>query len=181
MRTKAMKIKCAIIGLCLMSLAVNLSAQEAANWRDYNGYKWKEYDRSKYFGTYQKFSYITSVMLNGKNVSGRMANYLKSMLDPETRPFKRRDKESNKTESQLMKEVNWLLDKVTPSENYGGATIGQYIDGLDEFYNDQNNIQIPIPLAMIVVKKRVKGEPEEEIDKYIAELRTEYAGIKNEQ
>jgi len=177
---RAMKIKCAIIGLFLLCLAANLSAQETTDWRDYNGYKWNEYNRSKYFGAYFKVNYVVSVMYDGKNVGARMANYMKSMLDPTIPPFVREEEESSQAGSQLIKELNWLLDKVTPYEDYGGITIGQYLNGLDEFYQDSENIPVPIPMAMISVKMKVKGEPKEEIDNYIAELRKQYSEAKNE-
>lgn len=57
-----------------------------------------------------------------------------------------------------------------------GITVGQIVDGLDELYKDFKNKSINVQDAIYVIKKQIKGTPEEEVKQILLYLRS---GKKN--
>jgi len=52
-----------------------------------------------------------------------------------------------------------------------GITVGQIVDGLDELYEDFKNRSIKVQDAMYLIKKQIKGAPEEEVRQLLIYLR----------
>jgi len=67
------------------------------------------------------------------------------------------------------------LCKCDPEQIYGSLILNQYVESLEEFYEDFNNIAIPIAAAMTIVKKKIDGEPKETMEKYIISLREKFS------
>ena len=52
-----------------------------------------------------------------------------------------------------------------------GMNVGQIRDGLDSFYSDSNNLQIPIVDAVLIVRLQNAGIPKKKVDQIIAEFK----------
>lgn len=66
----------------------------------------------------------------------------------------------------------WFKNLENVFDHYSGVTFGQFVQGVSEFYKDYRNLQINVTSAMYVVSMEVKGEPREEIDSVLADLRS---------
>jgi hypothetical protein len=56
-------------------------------------------------------------------------------------------------------------------EALGKSTVGELVGGLDEFYKDFRNRNVPIYRAIIVVGMQINGEPESKIEQLTKALR----------
>ncbi len=165
-----MNLKYLIFGLCLFFYCQSAYVQELESKKDFNGYKWRKYDIYGYYGKFSKYAQVTNVLINRKHISARMAYFLKSSLSKE-------NKLSN-SNYIFVKEFDKLLDKIISNDNYSGVDIEQYVDGLDNFYRDSRNLEIPIHLAMIIVKSEITGDSRKDLDNYIKEFREKCAKPK---
>jgi hypothetical protein len=165
-----MKLKYLIFYLCLFFYCYSAYAQDLENTKDFNGHKWRKYNIYGYYGRFSKYAQVTNVLINRKHISARMAHFLKSSFSKENK--------LSKSNYIFVKEFDKLLDKVISNDDYSGVDIEQYVDGLDSFYRDSRNLEIPIHLAMIIVKREIAGDSRRDIDNYIKELREKYAKSK---
>ena len=55
--------------------------------------------------------------------------------------------------------------------DFSGATYGQYVDGLDEFYKDFRNKRILFRFAIQYVRDQIRGKPQGELEKRVESLR----------
>lgn len=63
------------------------------------------------------------------------------------------------------------LAAVQKGNDYSEFTVGQLIDGVNEFYKDFRNTKILARDAMMVVKQQISGVPQKEIDEGLEFLR----------
>lgn len=57
------------------------------------------------------------------------------------------------------------------SLNFGNITVGQFRDGMDAFYKDFRNTQVPLSMAMHLVRDQINGRPAEDIEKELVAWR----------
>jgi len=63
------------------------------------------------------------------------------------------------------------LAAVQKGNDYSGITIGQLIEGVDQFYKDFRNTRILTTDAMMVVKQQISGFSQKQIDETLQTLR----------
>jgi len=63
------------------------------------------------------------------------------------------------------------LDRTLNKITLAGITIGQIMDGMNDFYNDFSNRRIKMADAIYIVKMQIKGEDPELIDTQIRYLK----------
>lgn len=57
------------------------------------------------------------------------------------------------------------------SLNFGGIAVRQLRDGMDTFYKDFRNRQVPLSMAMHLVRDQINGRPAEDIEKELTAWR----------
>jgi hypothetical protein len=63
------------------------------------------------------------------------------------------------------------LAAVSKGNDYSGITIGQLVEGVDQFYKDFRNTRILSSDAMMVVKQQISGVSQKEIDEFLELIR----------
>jgi hypothetical protein len=63
------------------------------------------------------------------------------------------------------------LAAVQKQNDYSGITIGQYVEGVDQFYKDFRNTRILETDAMMIVKWQISGADQNVIDESLQTLR----------
>ena len=63
------------------------------------------------------------------------------------------------------------MTAVQKGNDYSGITIGQYVDGVDQFYKDFRNTRILATDAMMIVKMQISGVRQKEIDDDLQTIR----------
>jgi hypothetical protein len=61
--------------------------------------------------------------------------------------------------------------KAAQSLNFEMIRYGQYLDGMDTFYKDFRNTEVPINLAIKLVRDQIRGRPAEDIEKELVSWR----------
>jgi hypothetical protein len=171
--THLMKLRYLVLSLCLLFYCHSSSVQELNSNEDFSGYKWRRYDIYGYYGKVLKYVQVANVLLNNKYVSARIAHFLKSSLSKENQ-----ENQLRRADYRFVKELNKLLDTIISNDDYSGVDVDHYVDGLDDFYQDSKNREIPIHLAMIIVKREMTGDSPGGLENYIIELRKKYSKSK---
>ena len=65
----------------------------------------------------------------------------------------------------------------TPQSNFDGVSMGQFVDGLNSFYEDYRNQRIEFGSAIEYVRDEIKGKPSTELQADLAHLRKCYADM----
>ena len=62
------------------------------------------------------------------------------------------------------------------SFNFDSITIGQLLNGMETFYRDFRNLQVPLTMAMRLVRDEIRGRSEEDVQKELVSWRQCVAG-----
>jgi hypothetical protein len=164
-----MRIKLLITGIIIVCFIITIHTQEAQPFNKYNGAKWKEMNKPC------KLCYIEGALSSAYYMHNYIFRNIDSYFSEKMLLALKKGRQLTRSERDLIQGVTKKLYKCDPERIYGSLILDQYIESLDEFYKDFNNIPIPIAAAMTIVKKKIDGEPKEAIDKYIIGLREKYA------
>jgi len=144
------KVFLTLIFVSLFILPLNsISEEDSANRRD--GSFWAKYDVSFRFG------YIMGLSEGLYYCAGWVDDY-KQMTQDDINPLGCCD-------------ALWGFGYFV-SQYEGNISYGQMFEGVDEFYKDYRNTQIPILALFKLVKMEVEGKSKAEIDSVARELRS---------
>ena len=62
------------------------------------------------------------------------------------------------------------------SFDFESITVGQFLDGMNAFYKDFRNLQVPLTMAMRLVRDEVRGRTQEDVQKELDSWRQCVAG-----
>lgn len=62
------------------------------------------------------------------------------------------------------------------SFDFESITVGQFLDGMNTFYGDFRNLQVPLTMAMGLVRDEIRGRSKEEVQKELDSWRQCIAG-----
>lgn len=62
-------------------------------------------------------------------------------------------------------------DKAEVIESFPSMDMGDLIKKVDEFYSDDRNLNIPVAYVLLIIRNRIIGTDEKDINKYIEHLR----------
>ena len=62
--------------------------------------------------------------------------------------------------------------------DFGGISMGQYVDGVDVFYRDYRHRNLEISFALDYVRDSVRGKSQQELDAEVAEWQKIETGVK---
>jgi hypothetical protein len=62
------------------------------------------------------------------------------------------------------------------SLDFDSITVGQFLDGMNKFYKDFRNLQVPLTMAMGLVRDEIRGRSEEDVQKELDSWRGCVAG-----
>lgn len=164
-----MRIKLLMSGVIIVCFIISIHAQEVKPFDKYNGLKWKEMNKPC------KLCYIEGVLSGTHYIHTYVFGNIDSYFSEKMLSALKKGRQLTRSERDLIQGVNKKLNEGNPERIYGNLSLDQYIESLDEFYLDFENIPIPIAAALTVVKKKIDGEPKETVDKYIISLREKYA------
>jgi hypothetical protein len=130
-------------GSCIAAL-IALSVMAFARDKTVNdGYWWSSSDRSFKLGFVT--GYVTGMGEAGVKAIAQCAS-LTTML---------KDKYPDQNLFQKL-----CLDQ----DNFDGIPMGQFVDGVEEFYKDFRNKQLDVSWALQYVRDQIKGKPAKELD-----------------
>ncbi len=141
-----MKSRIALTILLLLSLGTEAGIGEE---QKHNGYWWE--DKNESF----KLGFVTGYAMAGNNAGDMLAFECLANKHGGVLPQKAPPKEELIACSQ---------ESVPAAFDYSQVLIGQLADGIDEFYKDFRNKNVPVSLAIRYVRDQLKGKPAKELE-----------------
>lgn len=131
------------------------SALAAADRTDLDGYSWEKLDASFKLGWVSGYAQAMDLAgsLQMVTCASNMPMYVKEF--PNTDP-------------------KVILQKMCLSDtqfDYEGIPMGQLVDGINAFYKDYRNKQLPMSSAIQYARDAIKGKPTQELDSEVAAWR----------
>ncbi len=136
-----------VVGLLfLMLFVVNGRAQQQTQ-QNYNGYWWLSSTPSYKLG-----------WVSGYGMAMESAYTVQAVRCVATMPMYK--KEYPNTDPKV------LMQTFCPSAefDYDGIAMGQFVDGMDAFYNDYRNKQLTVDFAIQYVRDSIKGKSPQELE-----------------
>ena len=62
-------------------------------------------------------------------------------------------------------------EKIEVIDSFPSMDMDDLVKRIDEFYSDDRNLNIPIPYVLLIIRNRLIGTDEKDIEKYIEHLR----------
>lgn len=141
------KMKHLFLSVATIALLVP-NALTAADKTDLDGYRWEKFDASFKLGWVS--GYAEAMDLAGMIEMGTCASNIQLYA-----------KEYPNTDPKV------ILQKLCLSNtqfDYGGIPMGQFVNGMDAFYNDYRNKQLVATYAIEYARDAIKGKPTQELD-----------------
>lgn len=164
-----MRIKLLITWIIIVCFIITIHTQEAKPSDKYNGAKWKEMNKPC------KLCYIEGALSSAHYMHNYVFKNIDSYFSEKMLSALKRGRQLTRSERDLIQGVTKKLYECDPEAIYGSLILNQYVESLDEFYEDLNNIPIPIAVAITIMKRKIDGEPEEAMEKYIMSLREKFS------
>jgi hypothetical protein len=141
-----MTSRAALTVLLLLSLGTRAGTGEE---QKHNGYWWEDTNRSF------KLGFVTGFAMAGNSAGDMLVFECLANKHGGVLPTKAPPKEELIACSQ---------EPVPTAFDYSQILLGQLADGIDEFYNDFRNKNVPASLAIRYVRDQLKGKPAKELE-----------------
>ena len=131
-------------------------AEETPGVYYYDGFMWEKISEES------KLTYVVAFFDGFSNCNSMIVEKIKISA----KSYKTISGDSVAKDIELQQK--WINDTYIPKDK---STLLQVVGGLNKFYEDYANKKIPVSIAYMIVLLRIRGFPEDEVQKHIEGMR----------